>query len=78
MIDKAWRPTAKTWEKINEMAPTVMSMSFPEFPSYRPKLSDTMEARINGETWLEFRERIAAIERHHREGVLKRCLEEEE
>ena len=39
---------------------------------------DTMEARINGETWLEFRKRFAAIERHHREDVLKRCLEEEE
>ena len=47
MIDKAWRPTAKTWEKINEMAPTVMSMSFPEPPLYRPELGDTMEARIN-------------------------------
>ena len=77
MIDKAWRPTAKTWEKINKMAPTVMSMSFPEPPLYRPELGDTMEARINGETWLEFRGRNAAIERHHREDVLKRCLEEE-
>lgn len=76
MIDKAWRPTAKTWEKINEMAPTMMSFS--ELPSHKPELSDTMEARINGETWLEFRERIAAIERHHRDEVLKRCLEEKE
>ena len=76
MIDKAWHPTAKTWEKINEIAPTVMSFSEP--PSYRPELGDTMEARINGETWLEFRERFAAIEKHHREDILKRCLEEKE
>ena len=76
MTDKAWRPTAKTWEKINKMAPAVMSFS--ELSSYRPELGDTMEARINGETWLEFRERFAAIERHHRDEVLKRCLEEKE
>ena len=38
---------------------------------------NTMEARINKETWLEFRERNAVIERHHRDEVLRRCLEEE-